>query len=1116
LENKIIRASAGTGKTYRLSLEYIGLLIKYYKLNIHFNEILVITFTKKATSEIRERIFNHLQEIINNTDEGKELCKNLESILNLKVADEEREVLTSYYHDMLMNKNLVKISTIDSFTNDIFKTIISPYLGITSHEIENSIPQQVYAEIYKSLLEDTENRDLLQSFFTRSGKKKISDFEGFVHSLLYNRWIFDFIEKCPNKRPDKQILQQEAENWLEKFQKSFNDLFSNFEKKVVVDYPQYTVQEMLKKIFYEMFFKKEKNIQPAEMSNKIKELLGKETISKNHKDIIKLNSFWNGSKLFRKKQDKAFAAELLENFENLKSLLAEYIFYSELLPEEKEIQTIARAVYRKYDEIKFRDKKFTHNDISYYTFKYLYDPELSLIDRFSVTNAFYEYLSTHIRFILIDEFQDTSMIQFKILLPIINEITSGLGVKEYGGVIVVGDEKQSIYGWRGGERDLLLNMPSLLHNYDQHFLDTSFRSDNIIIEFINDAFSNTFLHEKLKAVNWPYDKIKAQKNTNSGYIQVIARNYSNTTDEDNDISQVEDAIREFVEYTVVPLITQNKIDVKKSAILARRNSDLKNIAAVLDEKGIDYILESSSSVLHHRAIKPLLYFFDFLAYRDIFDLLRFFRSDLVLMGTKELKEILEWHKNITKEEYSIDKLFKDLTHIKTIHKVSSLLKDSGNGSTLNNSVKLSSNLLLFTQKVIQEYNLTNLFNQENDLININLFLEIVADFENSNRDYPKSLKGFLDYCKENEQNESFQQPGLDEYNAINLLTIHKAKGLEFESVFLFWNLSAFKGQPSSSLNYYLKYVDDFSELENYILNFNYEHIIPYCRNKELKTESENRKTIEELNNIYVALTRAKTNLFLNFTYKKKGGLETLFENLQNSDEVTAENIILNSICITLAQKGLLKHENTYKSTGTIGNLGKVPDKQQPDLSKDYSFLKKYINFDKSKYLKIDSKQLKRDEYINFSSVYLKDHDIDKGNIIHYFLSFIKYGSAEEIEFAKKKTTGYYGNLIPEITILDLLTQVTEYLKKNLTGLFSDKWNRILTEYTLFGPTGKEYRLDRLMIDQKNKEIQIIDYKTGEYYEQEQINEYINAVKFLPIVQKENYKVIGKFIEIPLF
>ncbi len=68
---KVIRASAGTGKTFRLSLEYIALILKYQKLGLHFSQILVITFTKKATAEIRERIFQHLQALAEQSGEDR-------------------------------------------------------------------------------------------------------------------------------------------------------------------------------------------------------------------------------------------------------------------------------------------------------------------------------------------------------------------------------------------------------------------------------------------------------------------------------------------------------------------------------------------------------------------------------------------------------------------------------------------------------------------------------------------------------------------------------------------------------------------------------------------------------------------------------------------------------------------------------------------------------------------------------------------------------------------------------------------------------------------------------------------------------------------------------------
>ena len=94
----------------------------------------------------------------------------------------------------------------------------------------------------------------------------------------------------------------------------------------------------------------------------------------------------------------------------------------------------------------------TYDDISWFTFQALFSgtsPAFPMKEA-NVANEFYHFLTHRSRFILIDEFQDTSLMQFQILKPIIEEVCSGAGSKEFGGLIVVGDEKQSIFGWRGG------------------------------------------------------------------------------------------------------------------------------------------------------------------------------------------------------------------------------------------------------------------------------------------------------------------------------------------------------------------------------------------------------------------------------------------------------------------------------------------------------------------------------------------------------------------------------------------------------------------------------------------------------------------------------------------
>ena len=116
----ILKASAGTGKTYRLSLEYIANIIK----GVDFNEIVVMTFTKKATAEIKERIFDFTYQVAFEKGMWEDLEKNIENLYGIKNIDKNK--LQQVYFKMLKNKEDIRIYTIDGFTNKIFKTAIAP------------------------------------------------------------------------------------------------------------------------------------------------------------------------------------------------------------------------------------------------------------------------------------------------------------------------------------------------------------------------------------------------------------------------------------------------------------------------------------------------------------------------------------------------------------------------------------------------------------------------------------------------------------------------------------------------------------------------------------------------------------------------------------------------------------------------------------------------------------------------------------------------------------------------------------------------------------------------------------------------------------------------------
>ncbi len=139
-----------------------------------------------------------------------------------------------------------------------------------------------------------------------------------------------------------------------------------------------------------------------------------------------------------------------------------------------------------------------------------------------------------------------------------------------------------------------------------------------------------------------------------------------------------------------------------------------------------------------------------------------------------------------------------------------------------------------------------------------------------------------------------------------------------------------------------------------------------------------------------------------------------------------------------------------------------------------------------------------------------------GNIVHYFLENIKYGEKEEIELALKKTFSKYGALFGEKKLKEEILSEEKINKifKNNPDIFSKKWDIIYNEYSIYSEQEKKlYRIDRLMIDNKTKEIYIVDYKTGTY-EEEQLKNYKELVEFeLSRIKEKNYTVKTKYIEI---
>lgn len=1099
---KVIRASAGTGKTYRLSLEYIGLLLRFRDQGVHFSEILVITFTRKATAEIRERIFSHLQKLIKGGDEAEALRSHLHDMLGVAWRPDDTAYLRMVYEQMLTNKNQVQISTIDAYVNRLFRSIIAPYIGLSSYRIDSKMDPRYYAELYSYALQP-QNLAMVKELFKRSGKRNLEDYEKLIKSLLEQRWLFHFIDVY--SRPQSQPSESEIQALFSEYCQAWDAILHLFSDYLRQDQPDMVADKAVKKDYVKIFFRDETQKSGAWLAQVKRCLQAREFVVEHFPLLLKGEAFWSKSQLLRKSAYAALRDELDQRIQQATRLLADYLDATLFHQEELELRQITKMLLERYDVLRFQDQIFSHSDVAYYTFRYLYDPDLSLIEDDAVTNAFYEILANRVRFLLIDEFQDTSLLQMRILWPVIKEVVAGEGVKPYGGVIAVGDEKQSIYGWRGGERDLLLRLPQLLGGAEAVRLDHSYRSQPLVMQFVNDFFAQPFLQETLQQheMEWPYDPCSTAVTENSGGILVRLQNV-NKDAEGNSCRSVQEAAEDLVRNEMAPLLRQGVLQAGGTAVLCRENRDLLAVAAALDDLRIDYVLESSRSVLFHRAVKPILFLLRYVARYDVSELIKFLRSDYVLMDGPALKQVLLAYRDLSAEvsPYTLARRLAERTpQFPVLQQIAQIVVTSARSDLLN-----------LCKSIIEAFSVPRIFTQENDSKNLHFFLELVAAFEHQQGDYPVTAEGFLRYCHDHQDDENWQQLGLEEIDAIRLLTIHKSKGLEFDHVFLFMPMRPERGRDRAELQRYVQYDATFQEIVAHALTYNFQAVLEASSRSGLVKSEEIRDIIEDLNTFYVAVTRARRHLCLYVTRDKKAGLLELEDDL---DEPTANKILYQNLLQLLKQQNRFSTETPHSSRAQWGcweaSAATPPAAEETAASDAW----RYLDTRRSAFWRRDPERIEKERYLDYKSVYVNKRHVDRGNVVHYYLSWIDYDSAAARAFAAQRTIADFGSLVKQEEIREIILQVDRFLDEHGDYFSQKQWQRVFTEQTFFTPDGQELRIDRMMVDETNRTILIIDFKTGEKYEPEQLQAYIHTVASLAHVRQNGYQVSGKFLEIHL-
>ena len=1048
--SKVIKASAGTGKTYRLSLEILVLLFS----GVEVGEVFSITFTRKAAAEIRDRVIAHLSQLLAYFKGESEDCSILKA-LQEKGCNVDLFAVEKIRAKLLTNKQDFQVMTIDAFINSVFSGLIAPYLQIEDFVlIDASLNEEIIDEVLVNILRDKQKKQSLNVLIKLNKKlKNLSRYKQFIKFVANQRFI---LEKIHQEEQEKKITITELKSCLDKM-------------VGLIIQTKGSYFEFVNKNYFQSY---EQSISEKDFLNNIRF---------EYKAMLGLSNFWSKVKL------KEINEELTQMYEQFKETLASFIFQIQIVPLMLDLQELLTVILGTYDEIKFRKRTFTYQDIAYYTYKYLYADEMSLIDleRGEVLNVFYEALSSRVKYLLIDEFQDTSVIQWNILFPLIKELSSGSELS--GGVICVGDDKQAIYGWRGGEKDLLNNLEQILTVQEAEVLKTSYRSSQSVMLLVNEIFlsiANNTLGER--NASWQYEKVACYKQENQGYVQLrVSRQKSGEYD-------VEQEIEKIVE-TFSLLLAEGKLHARGTAILLRTSKEMEQAAVALKKRGIPFVLDSSSSILDHKAVKPVLYLLKYLVTGQVSFLFDFIRSDYLGYSLKAIAPLLKANSEA-----------EDVTKLTPFLEIVSFLKDLPKKDPLEQIII----------RIFSYFQAGKVFSQLHDQKNIRKFLETVRDFQ-LNQSNKQSIADLLRYFEQRRKTESFRQVGLESSDSVQIMTIHKSKGMEFDNVFYLLNLAA-KEPPQDDYLLYAGFNQNFnSVIDGVVIAPEDKIVIENHASKKYLFERQNRKTfLEELNTIYVALTRAKQNLFFSCMVGKKyeeiakqkelsGSkkdvqyflIKEAFHqfcssqgrNLQSLSSLEDEPLVIGELTNCCLEKSTVssQEETTIFSPSREGVRGSVPG---------ISLIKKF-----------DSSDHEFDKRIVFAkATYIMKQF--EGSMVHEYLSNIKYNEQLEHELACKVLYQKYGDYFSSQDMDKICKKCSAFVNNHL-DVFSSKY-RVFTEYVVFDGT-KEYRVDRLMIDDDAKKVFIVDYKTGEEKEQQQLDTYQRIVSD---ILGNGYKIETRFVE----
>ncbi len=1030
----IYRSSAGSGKTFTLVKDYLKIVLRNPD---EYSQILAITFTNKATEEMKQKILAELAQISLNKP------TKIRSAIESDFSDEGIKMEISSRADIallniLHNYGRFGVSTLDHFFSKVVRSFARELDLPMKYDIDVDEARAVDAaveKLYETIPNDTSLKSWLEDFaFSKMDADRGWDIDRNLKKLGQELFKENF-----RKGIGKRTVSLKSFNG---YVKKLSKTRAAFENELKA-----SAQKALDLI-------DQHGLQTTDFSG------GSRSWANTFNKILQLDFDFTGTFIKTITGEKSPYAKSSPDIQKI-----EEVMQAGLQDMGSHILTYYQNHHRSYNAAVLLLKNiYAYGILSFIDDKlieYRADNNLVLLsDHAFLLNEvidssdapiIYEKIGSRFKHILIDEFQDTSLYQWQNILPLVSNV-----LENFGQVLIVGDVKQSIYRWRGGDMKLLISgirqdLHAFKNQTQEKELDKNYRSAENIVLFNNAFFetasrllsqnSNLPPNDTLIADTYRYLKqnpaIKEE-----GYIEI--RLFS----DEEDVTWMQKAKERTIQ------VVEHNLNLGYSPgdfmILVDKWTRGYDIAEYLMQNGYKVITDKSLKVESSAMVQLLINAIRWLQNRDD----RLAQANLLylfhLLGDKEIK--------------NTDALFSD------IHHQDELFKKNMPDYFLNNlKVFLRLPLYELVETLIQTFNMgghTNNF--------VIRFLEICLEQSAKGRN---DLSSFLQWWDESKDEQVIVTPEIDD--AFEILTVHKAKGLQKPIVIM--PFASFEmGTKTSTIFWTSKLRKEEEDFK--ILPLPFEKKLADSDFEEAYRAEYLEGLLDRLNMTYVAFTRAEQRLYA----------------FSQSAKKEAEGNYLHNLMYGVFADPSFGYGNRWDPMETVfvwGDKDKKPSGVKPEGK-----IAEVLDIQKSKGA-TDTISIKSESgrfFMLFDNT--KSDKIKQGIVLHRVFESLETRAGLESVVA---------GLVPEGIVAEnqvkSIIEITNRLFENgqVRSWFDGSW-RVFTERAIISPRGIR-RPDRVMI--KEDQVIVVDYKSGarDQAHDRQLREYRD------LLMQMGYKNIRMFL-----